>query len=551
MARLATAGSWTQGFRRMDPLQPIWRLFTSVRFALGLICFLAIAGLLSVVLPQVPLGVRDNPAATAAWVEFQKGKFGIFTEPMYRLGLFNIFAAPWFLLALGLLVIAVTVCTVNRFPPIWRNVTRPPERVPDRYFDRARNRAHLPGVEPTRLVEELKRRWFRVRTFREGDTTYLFADRFAWAQLATFVSHLALIMFLAGGLVSRFGGYTYALFIAEGESRPVLPLGARDQILVEVKDAIARFDEEGLPLDYRTELVLYQGGREVMRGVTTVNDPLTYGGYRFHQAAYLGEGAALRVRDVTTGNTLYQEVLALQDFVPAPAITVQDGRGRTLLDDVIVPTDFLGPASGTFITLPTTGDRFWVGVNQSEDNQWQLVIFNPEDERAQATVPKGESRQIGPYVVTLQEVTALPATMADAIPGAAASSRVIMSALPGGEPYVTVIGPVERQALVLVPGQPVRVGDKEYLFEGRRAFAGIEVRRDPGTTFIWVATGLLLGGLLVTFYLPRLRLWARVRGDEVVIAGLEERGPLFRAEVERLARTLGAGVRLGEQGRSG
>jgi len=114
-----------------------------------------------------------------------------------------------------------------------------------------------------------------------------------------------------------------------------------------------------------------------------------------------------------------------------------------------------------------------------------------------------------------------------------------MSESPDGASYLTVRGAVDGYALTLYPDQPVRIGDKEYLFEGRREFAGIEVRRDPGANFIWVAAGLLLAGLLMSFYVPRLRLWARIRSDETVVAGPAERSGAFQSEAKRLMRELG------------
>ena len=400
----------------------------------------------------------------------------------------------------------------------------------------------------------LRRRRFRVRTFREGDVTYLFADRFAWAQLGTFVSHLALIMFLAGGLLSWTDGYTNGLSIAEGTVQPVFPVSHPNQMLVEVVDAVGTFDAGGTPLDYRTELVIYQDGREAARGVATVNDPLAYGGYRFHQAGYFGEGAALRVRDVSTGNTLYREVLELRELWPAPVVTVCDAQGAVLLDDVIVPTEQLQGAWGTPITVPASGRQFWVGVKQDEPEGWNLVVFGLADDEARFVAPVGESRQAGDLQFTLVEVTGLPYTTTPSsttlgIPGDNERSLVVMSESPDGTPYLTVRGAVAGYALTLYPDQPVQIGDKEYLFEGRREFAGIEVRRDPGATFIWVAVGLLLAGLGITFYVPRLRLWARVRRQETVLAGLAEGSGSFRSETKQLARELG--VRAGESREEG
>ncbi|MEX1254021.1 MAG: cytochrome c biogenesis protein ResB [Dehalococcoidia bacterium] len=539
------------GWRGVDPLLPIWRLLTSVRFALALLGFLAVAGLLSIVLPQVPAPMRGNEAAISAWLEVQKGTFGPFTEPFYRLGLFNVFSARWFLGGLAVLVISVCVCTANRFAPTWRNVTRPQERVPDGFFDRAAtNRASLPAVEngADRLEATLRARRFRVKRFEEAGATYLFADRFAWAQLATFVSHLALIMFLAGGLISRVGGYTNALFVAEGTTSPIFAVSHPSQMQVEVVDAVGKFDAAGTPLDYRTELVIYQGGREVARGVTTVNSPMSYGGYRFHQAGYFGEGAGLRVQDASTGNTVYHEVLALEQLVPAAAIQVRDSQGRLLLDDVIVPTDFIDDASGTVITVPGDGSQFWVGLRpDAEQETWQMLVYPPDDVKASTLVPAGGTRSVAGLSFTFLEPTGLPSLSAPGLADDPDQSLVVMSQTPEGTPYLTALGPVDGQALTLYPEQPVEIEGRIYTFEGRREFAGVEVRRDPGVNFIWVAAGLLLAGLMVTFYVPRLRLWARVRGGETSLAGLAEKSGAFQGEARQLAEALGTQV-VSEEG---
>ena len=549
MERTERARGWARTVRGIEPVLSLWRPLASLRFAISLIGFISVAGLLSVLLPQIPVAMQGNPAAIDAWLEFQKGRFGMLTEPMHRVGLFSVFDAPWFIGALALLAISISVYVVARLPATWRTMTKPQERVPDALFDRGANRvvfetAQVVGESPSSSLEAwLRGRRFRVRAFQAGDTTYLFADRFAWAQLGNFVSHAALILFLLGGVISSWGGYTNALLIAEGETSPVFAVSHPNQMQVEVIDASATF-EGGLPVDYRTNLAIYQGGEKVAEGVTTVNDPLTHNGFRFHQAGYLGEGAALRVRDVATGNTLYREVLALDDLVPSPVLTVRDAEGEILLHDVIVPTEQVESVWGTPMTVPGSGRSFWVGVRQDAAEEWQLVGFELGDAGASFLVPEGDSRQTGDLQFTLVEVTGLPATtvpssVTPAIPGDGEQSLVVMSELQEGTPYVTVMGPVDGYALTLYPDQPVQIGEREYLFEGRREFAGIEVRKDPGAKFIWVAAALLLAALAVTFYVPRLRLWARVRGQETVMTSLAEQSNRFHSETKRLARELG------------
>ena len=543
MARAETARDVARPARASELLVWLWRLLSSGQFALALIGFLAFAGLLAVVIPQVPVAIEGSPAAVDAWLESERSNYGPFTDPMHRLGLFNVVSTWWFLYGLVLLAASICVYSADRFLTVWRNVTRPRELVPDSFFERAANRVALatPGQDgPARVEALLRARRYSVRSVARGETAYLFADRFAWAQFGTLASHLAIVLFLVGAVISRTGGYTNALFIAEGTANPVFPVSHADQMQVEVVDAIAAFDEEGMPRDYRSKLVIYQGGREVARGEATVNGPLSYGGYRFHQAAYFGEGAALRVRDASTGNTLYSEVLALEGLVAAPSVIVKDATGKVLLDDVIVPTDFIEETSGTLIALPGSGREFWVGVTQDEPAAWNLVVYEPDDSDARFLLPEGGTREAAGLTWTFAQATGLPSLVAPGVPGDSARALVVLSETGAGAPYLTLVGPAEDRALTLSEGEAVRVGDKEYAFEGRREFAGIEVRKDPGANFIWAAAGLLLAGLLVSLYLPRLRLWARVRGSETVVAGLAERRGVFQSEAKHLLQALGA-----------
>jgi cytochrome c biogenesis protein ResB len=151
---MTTATPTAARVRRRQPVNPfatIWRTLTSVRFAVFFIATLAAFGLLGVVIPQIPEAMRGNDAAVDAWIESQRGTFGPFTEPMHRFGLFNVFHARWFLVALGFLVVNVTVCTFNRWSPTFRNVFHPPKRVPETFFERAHNRALLEAAPADRV----------------------------------------------------------------------------------------------------------------------------------------------------------------------------------------------------------------------------------------------------------------------------------------------------------------------------------------------------------------------------------------------------------------
>src|SRR5207237_10628654 len=142
--------------RAFDLVQPVCLLLTSVRMAVLFVAALAAVGLMGVLIPQVPEAMRGNSAAISVWLDHERVTFGPLTDPMYRFGLFEVFHAKWFLAALGLLVLNITTCTFNRWSPTFRNVFRPPRRVPDTFFERAHNRISFAPVDPLTVEAALR-----------------------------------------------------------------------------------------------------------------------------------------------------------------------------------------------------------------------------------------------------------------------------------------------------------------------------------------------------------------------------------------------------------
>ncbi len=540
---MASAGTAATRQRpSFDALTPIWRLLTSVRFAVFFIGTLAAVGLLGVLIPQVPEAMRGNDAAVTVWLDTQRDTFGPLTDTMYRLGLFSVFQARWFAFALGFLVINVTVCTFNRWSPTFRNVFRPPQQVPESFFDRAHNRTQLDTVAPEHAISALRKLRYNVRSREDAGATYLFADRFGWTQLSTFVSHLALILFIAGGLVTSLTGFTSNAFAGEGTTVPIFPVKDPNQLQVRIDDAVGRYGEAGNPLDFRTHLTIFRNGREVKSGTMTVNDPLKYGGYRFHQVAFFPSGAELRIRDAATGNTVLNETFPLQDITAAPVVTITDGGGNALLSDTIVPTDFLDIASGTLVNVPGSGRIVWIGLTTREDT-WELVAYDPQadGERGQLRLAEGASGELSGMRLHFDAVGSVPSAAGLSVPGSSAPVLAQLGGDDGGARSLTLVFE-DAPAISLSEGEALTVGPYAYQFEGPREFTGISVKRDSGAWFIWVATGMLVLGLAVTFYLPRRRLWLRINGDATSIAALAEKSGGFEKDMRVLATRLGVPV---------
>ena len=339
------------------PAYWIWRRLTSVRWAAALILIAALFSAAGVIIPQVPPQLADIPEQVRQHIDAQRGTFGWATDALAEFpwfydakgGVFNLYKQPYWYALVALVAVAIAVCTVSRAAPIWRTVRRPPRRVNPAYFERARHRFALdlpknaaPGspVSPSEraaaLSAALRSRRYRVEPIAETDDAIdLFADRFGWTQLATFVTHLALLLLLGATLVTKFGGEEYQFWVAEGESHPLFAPGAeRAQIQIIVDDAIARFADDGQALDFRSKVRVAEGGAPAGEGDVTVNGPLHAAGYRVHQASYWEHGAALRIYDHASGQLVYSEAHFLGEQLVGPRVRIARG-GAPVSEEVL------------------------------------------------------------------------------------------------------------------------------------------------------------------------------------------------------------------------
>jgi cytochrome c biogenesis protein len=300
------------------------------------------------------------------------------------------------------------------------------------------------------------------------------------------------------------------------------------------------YGEQGNPLDFRTHLTIFRNGEEVKSGYMTVNDPLKYDGYRFHQVAYFGEGAALRIRDAANGNTVFAETFPLEEIVAAPSITIRDAAGNELVRDRIAPVLVTEQGSGALVNVPGADRGLFIGIVAQDDDAWELVAFDPQAGRggSELRLQEGASGELDGLRITFDEAVGIPAAIGVDVPGG--GERVLAQLVEAADGTKSLLLTGDgRPAISLAPDDPVTVSGLTYIFEGEREFAGISVKRDSGAWFIWIATGLLVGGLALTFYVPRRRLRLKLTATETRVAALAEKSGGFPGEMRKLAQRLG------------
>jgi len=290
----------------------IWRFFTSVRLALVLILILTGAVLIGTLLDQIPPSVLSDSAQHAQWLERARTKYGVWTNVFDFFGLFNIFHGLWFRVLIGLLTANIIVCTLNRWKGIWTTVFPPRVRMSDAFFQHARYNATFatamaPSAAAERVKRSLSRSRYRVKMEAGDESVAIYADRNRFSRFGTYLAHLSIVLILAGTVVGGMLGFSDSEFIvAEGATRS---LGLGTNISVGLEHFTDEYYLEGPPKDFRSDIVIYEGGKEVKRGTTRVNSPVKYKGIRFHQA-FFGQAAVMVVKD-TAGAEVFNAPIPL------------------------------------------------------------------------------------------------------------------------------------------------------------------------------------------------------------------------------------------------
>ncbi len=112
----------------------------------------------------------------------------------------------------------------------------------------------------------------------------------------------------------------------------------------------------------------------------------------------------------------------------------------------------------------------------------------------------------------------------------------VIPATDGSDPTIQRAGTMYLQA-----GQTWTLDNIDFSVE-LRSFSDYTLliaKKDPGQPIVWAAFASLIVGLLITFYLPRRRVWARLTGDgSVALVGRADRHVDFDREFGRLLEDL-------------
>ncbi len=336
------------------------RFFSSVKLAIFLFIILALTSIIGTVLPQ------------GESLQFYLENYGPFYFKIIRtFHLYDTYHAWWYLALMGLFSINLIVCTIKRLP----------------YTLRLYRRDYLNLSKDDLLRRPLKAKWEKslktnpaslkekiINTFSkiagstkakhdvDGGELYL-VDKGRWSYWGVYLIHISILVIFIGAIFGTFTGFKGRVMLLEGESTDhaiqmdthgnikKIPLG----FVLKCDKFKVDFYPNGAPKLFKSDLTVFENGKEKLRKSIVVNSPLTYKGITFYQSTYQSV-PELKIRIVSSDGE--QKVINLSAF----------DKGlwpeKNLLIGIIkyLPNVHGAPAARVFVGNPSgnDGDAVWL-----------------------------------------------------------------------------------------------------------------------------------------------------------------------------------------------
>jgi cytochrome c biogenesis protein len=294
----------------------IWRFFASVKLALITLIVLATISIIGTLIKQ---GQAD-----AYYVE----EYGQSLSRLFeQLNFTNMYSAWWFIALLCLFAINLVVCSIERLPRVWRQVTADNLDIEPRQLE---TMSSTHRAETSLTVSDVAKRlkplltaagWKNPRHLNRDGTTLYAAQKGAWTRLGVYIVHLSILIILAGAIIGSVFGFQAYVFIPEGTSTSNIYL-RKDKQPVPLDFQLRcdwfekTFYPNGMIKQYRAELSVLDPARVTpYQKSVIVNEPLNYGGLAF----YVGDGFPMdeyfvQIRNRKTGLEQQFRVPPKRDF---------------------------------------------------------------------------------------------------------------------------------------------------------------------------------------------------------------------------------------------
>ena len=383
---------WKKGRREKTKGEALYDLFSSVKTTVVLCLLMAVISLAGTLIKQ-----------NASPQEYFHLYGSVLTGLFQKLGLFDLYHSKGFTILLLLLAANLVCCSIRNLPRVWK-LSFGPRTMPTHKALKAReNNSNLscpldPSETENRVARVLEETFGTPKRFTGDEGNALYCRKGAFSRFGPYLTHLGILLILAGAVVGSLFGFKGFVNIPEGEKVSSIRLmGSGDEypldFSVTCKQFIVEFYENGMPKEYRSELLVQEGEEEISVDSLRVNHPFKHKGIYFYQSSYGQAGNSQVVFDIQESDkeekTQVTAHMGMDTEVPGTGDRIR------LVD---YSQDFIMPGAQPGMSVKGLGPAVQVIVFRGEKHTrpyWVLRDY-----------PAFQKSQDLPYTILLKQVNA-------------------------------------------------------------------------------------------------------------------------------------------------
>ena len=367
----------------------------------------------------------------------------------------DLYHSPLFYFLMILLSVNLIICSINRFPVLWRQYKNQPFPEPSGIFDNLHDRSIITegkAISKTKSIVEscLKKKYGNCNEVATERGHFFYAQRGRFSLFGVYIVHLSILVMIAGAIIGSIFGFTADISIQEGETVNLANLSNGNEIQqlnfsVRCDKFIVDFYEDGTPKTYRSDFSFIKNGKVEKQGSVLVNHPLTFNTFRFYQSSY---GVAPESKAIVTYTIAGRKGGSIA-LIAGDTFDLPDGKTRGFVMRVEENIMQLGPAVKLRIISPEKDVHFW--VFQQID---RILAVNPS---LFTEAPVFNPGLFNPFVFSIDRVE-------------------------------------------------------------RIYYTGLQLVRDPGVPLVLLGGLLMVAGMMMVFFMPHQQFWVRIEQEGAKIS---------------------------------
>ena len=267
---------------------------SSLKFAIGLIIFIAISSGIGTFIPQ---GNR-----TEEYIDLYNSEpiFGLLDgNKVLAMELDHIYTSKWFLLSLVLLCISLASCSFRRQIPSLKASLKWIDYDNEKKFNKLKLSRNLERNSTKSLISNSEKYLKHQGWERMVNENRISARKGIIGKLGPIIVHIGLILLLVGSAYGNLSSQKSEQYLGPNETLDLINDNSNQKLTIKLKDFVVEREIDGKPKQFISTLSLKEvESNETEIRKAKVNHPIRFKGLTIYQADWAISNVVLRIDDI-------------------------------------------------------------------------------------------------------------------------------------------------------------------------------------------------------------------------------------------------------------